>query len=114
MLKFHGDVAASQVERLREEVTAILSLKDYNKRTSTAATPADSPFAAAAASLDAITATSAAVVTPIAPTRDKVIVVLESGGGTVTGYGLAAAQLARIKEAGLGSVPSLYLYIIRY
>lgn len=32
---------------------------------------------------------------------DEVMVVLQSGGGTVTGYGLVAAQLLRIKEAGL-------------
>ena len=30
-----------------------------------------------------------------------VILVLNTGGGTVTGYGLAAAQLARLKSAGL-------------
>jgi serine protease SohB len=30
-----------------------------------------------------------------------VLVILQSGGGTVTGYGLATAQLLRIKEAGL-------------
>ena len=32
---------------------------------------------------------------------DEALVVLQSAGGTVTGYGLAAAQLLRIKEAGL-------------
>lgn len=32
---------------------------------------------------------------------DEVLVVLQSGGGTVTGYGLAAAQLLRFKDAGL-------------
>ena len=30
------------------------------------------------------------------------MVILNSGGGTVTGYGLAAAQLARVKDAKLG------------
>ena len=33
--------------------------------------------------------------------QDEVLVVLQSGGGTVTGYGLVAAQLLRIKDAGL-------------
>jgi serine protease SohB len=32
---------------------------------------------------------------------DEVLIVLQSAGGTVTGYGLVAAQLLRIKEAGL-------------
>ena len=33
---------------------------------------------------------------------DEVVLVLNTGGGTVTGYGLAAAQLSRLKEAGVG------------
>ena len=32
------------------------------------------------------------------------VVILNSGGGTVTGYGLAAALLARVKNANLGTV----------
>merc|ERR1711966_522468 len=32
---------------------------------------------------------------------DEALVVLQSGGGTVTGYGLAAGQLVRLKEKGL-------------
>lgn len=32
---------------------------------------------------------------------DECLIVLQTGGGTVTGYGLAAAQLLRLKEAGL-------------
>lgn len=32
---------------------------------------------------------------------DEVVLVLNTGGGTVTGYGLAAAQLARLKPAGV-------------
>jgi len=60
---FPGDVTASQVDDLREEVTAIL-------RSAT-------------------------------PNKDEVLLVLQSGGGTVTGYGLAAAQLKRIKDANL-------------
>jgi len=33
--------------------------------------------------------------------NDEVLVILQTGGGTVTGYGLAAAQLLRFKDAGL-------------
>ena len=64
VLNFPGDVTASQVSNLREEITAILqgAKKDRN---------------------------------------DNVILVLNTGGGTVTGYGLAAAQLCRLKEAGI-------------
>ena len=32
---------------------------------------------------------------------DEVVLVLNTGGGTVTGYGLAAAQLTRLKDAGI-------------
>lgn len=37
----------------------------------------------------------------IARKQDAVLVRLESGGGVVHGYGLAASQLARIKQAGI-------------
>lgn len=37
----------------------------------------------------------------LATPRDEVIVKLESGGGMVHAYGLAAAQLTRIREAGV-------------
>jgi hypothetical protein len=60
--RFPGDVTASQVAGLREEVTAIV-------RT--------------------------------AKPGDEALVILQSGGGTVTGYGLAAAQLSRLKAKGL-------------
>lgn len=59
---FPGDVTASQVETLREEVTAIIK----------AAKPGD-----------------------------EALLVLQTGGGTVTGYGLAAAQLQRFKKHGM-------------
>ena len=36
----------------------------------------------------------------VANNRDEVLIRLESSGGTVNGYGLASAQLSRIKEAG--------------
>ncbi|KAL7479551.1 hypothetical protein ACHAW6_015328 [Cyclotella cf. meneghiniana] len=60
--RFPGDVTASQLNELREEVTGILR----------AAQPGD-----------------------------EALLVLQSGGGTVTGYGLAAAQLLRVKERGM-------------
>ena len=42
-----------------------------------------------------------AIVRNAKPGVDEVLVVLQSGGGTVTGYGLAAAQLQRFKENGM-------------
>lgn len=59
---FPGDVTASQLNELREEVTGILRAAQPN---------------------------------------DEVLLILQSGGGTVTGYGLAAGQLQRIKQKGL-------------
>lgn len=64
VLSFKGDILATQVQNLREEITAIMQIADAGK-------------------------------------GDEVVVVLHSGGGTVTGYGLAAAQLERVKTAGL-------------
>ncbi|NLQ16765.1 protease SohB [Marinomonas sp. M1K-6] len=60
VLDFDGDIKASAVDTMREEITAVLSV----------ATP-----------------------------QDEVVVRLESGGGVVHGYGLAASQLQRIREA---------------
>lgn len=62
VIDFKGDVAASAVENLREEITLIL--------------------ATAKAGLD------------------RVVLRLESPGGMVHGYGLAAAQLVRLRDAG--------------
>ncbi len=62
VIDFEGDVKASAVENLREEVTAVLTL----------ATPSD-----------------------------EVVVRVESPGGVVHGYGLAASQLLRIREKGI-------------
>jgi hypothetical protein len=62
--RFPGDLNASQVKTLREEITAILQSQPR-------------------------------------PNIDEVIVILQTGGGTVTGYGLAAAQLQRIKNANI-------------
>lgn len=68
---FPGDVTASQVEELREEVTAIVQQVAAGKQHNIHSEP------------------------------DEAVVILQSGGGTVTGYGLAAAQLRRFKAAGM-------------
>lgn len=62
VLKFTGDLKASAVTALREEITAILT---------------------------------------VAKPEDEVIVKLESPGGMVAAYGLAASQLQRIREKGI-------------
>ncbi len=62
VLDFDGDIKASAVEHLREEITAVIAS---------------------------------------AKKGDEVVVRLESAGGQVNSYGLAAAQLARLKDAGL-------------
>eukprot|EP00543_Licmophora_paradoxa_P004470 CAMPEP_0202446368 /NCGR_PEP_ID=MMETSP1360-20130828/4873_1 /ASSEMBLY_ACC=CAM_ASM_000848 /TAXON_ID=515479 /ORGANISM="Licmophora paradoxa, Strain CCMP2313" /LENGTH=303 /DNA_ID=CAMNT_0049062819 /DNA_START=68 /DNA_END=982 /DNA_ORIENTATION=- len=62
-MDFPGDVQASQVATLREEVTAILRAAQ--------------------------------------PGVDEALLVLQSGGGTVTGYGLAAGQLKRFAANGI-------------
>lgn len=62
VLQFQGDIKASAVASLREEITALLQV----------ATP-----------------------------KDEVVVRLESGGGLVTAYGLAASQLERLKKKNI-------------
>jgi serine protease SohB len=62
VIDFNGDVQASAVTQLREEITLILSMARAG--------------------------------------RDRIVLRLESPGGMVHGYGLAAAQLARLREAG--------------
>lgn len=62
VIHFEGDIKASAVAALREEVTAILG---------------------------------------IATTNDEVVVRLESAGGMVHSYGLAAAQLQRIRNRNI-------------
>lgn len=62
VLDFDGDIKASAVTTMREEITAVLS---------------------------------------VARPEDEVVVRLESGGGVVHGYGLAASQLQRIREANI-------------
>jgi serine protease SohB len=63
VLEFKGDVAAKQVEELRDEVTTVLT---------------------------------------VAQPGDEILLKVESPGGTVHGYGLAAAQMKRLKSAQLG------------
>lgn len=62
VLDFDGDIKASEVDKIRNEITAILA---------------------------------------VANPGDEVVVRLESAGGMVHSYGLAASQLSRIKAAGL-------------
>lgn len=62
VIDFKGDVQASAVENLREEITLLLATAKAGK--------------------------------------DRVVVRLESPGGMVHGYGLAAAQLVRLRDAG--------------
>ena len=62
VLKFNGNIKATAVESLKEEITAIIS---------------------------------------VANKKDNVVLILESPGGTVSGYGLAASELSRIKKKGL-------------
>src|SRR5579872_809587 len=59
VLNFDGDIKASAVNALREEVTALLGIATIN---------------------------------------DEVVVKIESGGGMVQAYGLAASQLMRIRQ----------------
>ena len=60
VLNFNGDMAASAVSKLREEVTAVLFAAKKGR-------------------------------------GDRVVCRIDSTGGTVSGYGHAAAQLERIK-----------------
>ena len=62
VLDFKGNIKASGVSALREEITAILT---------------------------------------VATDKDEVVALLESGGGTVHGYGLGASQLRRIRDRGI-------------
>lgn len=62
VIDFKGDMQASQVSALREEISAVLA---------------------------------------VANKTDEVVLRLESGGGVVHGYGLAASQLQRIRDQGV-------------
>ena len=59
VIDFNGDIKATQVEQLRDEISAVLMI----------ATP-----------------------------EDEVLIRLESPGGSVNGYGLAASQLQRLRD----------------
>jgi serine protease SohB len=61
VIDFKGDIKASAVESLREEITAIISIAN--------------------------------------PKKDSVAIRLESAGGMVNNYGLAASQLKRLQDA---------------
>lgn len=65
VVDFKGDIKPSQVENLRHEITAVLSIADV---------------------------------------YDEVAIKIESGGGTVHGYGLAAAQLQRVRDKNIALV----------
>lgn len=62
VLDFDGDIRASEVEKLRQEITAVLS---------------------------------------VAQAQDEIVLRLESAGGMVHAYGLAASQLERIRAADI-------------
>lgn len=62
VIDFKGDIQATEVNSLREEITAVLS---------------------------------------VAEAQDEVLVRLESPGGVVHGYGLAASQLQRVRARGI-------------
>ena len=62
VIDFDGDIRASDVELMRQEITAVLTMADK---------------------------------------EDEVVIRLESGGGMVHSYGLAASQLKRIRDKGI-------------
>jgi serine protease SohB len=62
VLDFKGDIRASEVASLREEISSLLTVTKES---------------------------------------DEVVVLVESGGGTVHGYGLAASQLRRIRDKNI-------------
>lgn len=62
VIKFEGDIKASEVKSLRESISAILT---------------------------------------VAKPEDEVVALIESPGGMVPGYGLAASQLARFKQKNI-------------
>ena len=68
VVNFKGDIMASQLDCLRNEITAILTS---------------------------------------AREGDEVVVRIESPGGVVHGYGLAASQLVRVKEKGIRLVAAI-------
>jgi serine protease SohB len=70
VLRFDGDMHASEVDSLRESITAILL---------------------------------------VAKKEDEVLIILDSGGGLVHNYGLAASELHRIRQRNIPLVVSIDL-----
>lgn len=70
LLRFNGDLHASEVDRLREAITAILC---------------------------------------VAKPEDEVVIALDSAGGLVHNYGLAASQLNRIRQRNISLTVSIDL-----
>lgn len=68
VLNFHGDIRASAVSSLREEITAVLTVANED---------------------------------------DEVFLKLESSGGVVHGYGLAASELMRIRDKNIALTVSV-------
>jgi len=70
VLRFMGDMHATGVDNLREEITAVLT---------------------------------------VAKSSDEVLIILDSAGGLVHSYGLAASQLDRIRKRGIKLIVSIDL-----
>jgi serine protease SohB len=68
VLNFHGDIRATAVSSLREEITAVLTVANEN---------------------------------------DEVFLKLESSGGVVHGYGLAASELMRLRDKNISLTVSV-------
>lgn len=62
VIDFHGDIKASQVDQLRDEISAILRIATIN---------------------------------------DEILIRIESPGGSVNGYGLAASQMQRVRDRNI-------------
>ena len=91
VLSFFGDVTASQVANLRQEITAVL-------RT---AKPARGDKVVLVLNTENNPDPNPNPNPNLNPNTNKVVLILNTGGGTVTGYGLAAAQLSRLSPAGV-------------
>ncbi len=105
VLDFEGDLSASGVERLREEVTAVLGFcaEEADDAEATPSEPSESVKEGVSGSHDDAHTNpgDAALVHQNSQPKNEVILRLESPGGTVHGYGLAASQLQRIKASGI-------------
>ena len=103
VLDFKGDLAASQVRSLREEVTAVLSLLAAMKDQAQdkAETETEDTTRTATRNATRKEAETAVGTTAGGKTENEAVVRLESPGGMVHGYGLAASQLLRLKNGGV-------------